>query len=208
MVDDHVQQTANTYNAIASDYAQKIENIGPKQERLKFLSLLPQRATVLDVGCAAGRDARFFAHKGMQITGIDVSEKLLDIAKKNSPHSVRYLQQDMRHLTFAPESFDGIWANASLLHLKREEVKPVLLSFYKLLKPAGVLFIRVKEGAGENDVKEELSSNQIRHFTYFSLTEVQSLIRYSGFSVLETYNSKDIIRNSLTWIVCFAKKSI
>lgn len=208
MTDDHIAQTASTYNAIAQGYAQKIETMGPKQERLKFLSLLSPHSAILDIGCSAGRDSRFFAHKSMIVTGIDVSEKLLEIAKSNSPRSVKYLKQDMRHLSFPPLSFDGIWANASLLHLKREEVKPVLLSFYKLLRPAGILFIRVKEGTGENDIQEDLSSNQFRHFTYFTLTEFQILVRYCGFTLLEIYNSTGVIRKNLTWINCFVKKSV
>lgn len=58
---------------------------------------------------------------------------------------------------------------------------------------SGTLFVMVKEGKGEADVKESLSSNMIRHFTYFTLEELKKLLEKTHFSVEEiyTYNEKD-----------------
>lgn len=113
-------------------------------------------------------------------------------------------------MDFSPRSFDGIWACASLLHLHRAEVPQVLQNFFHMLKPGGVLFVMVKEGTGEADVKESLSSNMVRHFTYFTLTELKKLLENSRFTVEEIYTWNEELRRpgrrDLVWISSFSKK--
>ncbi len=50
----------------------------PNQTALEFCQYLPLKATVLEVGCANGRDARHFASQGHQVFGVDFSAIALD----------------------------------------------------------------------------------------------------------------------------------
>lgn len=156
-----------------------------------------------------GRDSAYFSGKGFQVVGVDLSEKLLEIARKKSP-KVEFYKQDLRSLTFPENSFDAIWACASLVHLKRTEVPIVLDTFYSLLKPDGVLFVLVKEGKGEADVKENLSSGVTRHFTYFGQNELQKMLESAKFVIQRIYignekNSK-IGGRDLKLVVSFSFK--
>lgn len=209
MGNDHVKKTIAVYDAMAQKYAKKLDDFAPLPEQERFISLLPPRARILDVGCGPGRDADYFATKGFRVTGVDLSEKLLEIARARVPQATLY-KQDFQRLRFPKQQFDGIWACASLLHLKRREVPMVLRKFFRLLKSGGTLFIMVKEGSGEADVSEELSSHLSRHFTYFQQEELKDLVRDAGFEVVEqyTYNEKDRRpdHRDLWWISCFAGK--
>lgn len=209
MNDDHVKKTIAVYNAKAKEYASKLDEYAPRPEQDKFISLLPQGATILDAGCGPGRDSEYFAQHGLNVTGVDLSEKLLEIAKNRVPQ-IEFLKQDLRKLEFPAQSLDGIWACASLLHLQREEIPAVLQGFHKILKENGILFILVKEGKGEANVAEKLSSYAVRHFTYFMSDELKMLVENAGFIVEDIYswNEKDRRSNhrDLMWISSFSRK--
>ena len=209
MNDDHVTKTIAVYDQIAHQYASKLDDYAPRPEQEKFVSLLPKSATILDAGCGPGRDCEYFVKQGFQVVGVDLSDKLLDIAKQRVPQASFY-KQDLRSLDFSSSSFNGIWACASLLHLKREETPAVLSSFYTLLKPKGTLFVLVKEGTGEADIKETLSSNISRHFTYFTVNELKTLLTDAGFMVQEIYPWNEEVRRpgrrDLVWISSFSRK--
>lgn len=209
MAKDYLQETIQTYNTIADSYASKLDDYAPRSEQEKFISLLPNRAKILDAGCGPGRDCEYFADRGLDVVGIDLSDKLLEIAKKRVP-SVVFQKQNLRTLQFQANSFDGIWACASLLHLKREDVLSVLKQFYTILKPQGILFVMVKEGKGEADIFEVLSSNIKRHFTYFSLPELNDLLIRAEFKVMDIYLWNEEVRRpgrrDLVWISSFSRK--
>ena len=165
MTNDHVAKTVAVYDQIAHTYAANIEEYYSSIDRDAFLALVPNGGKILDAGCAAGRDSRYFDSKGYTVVGVDLSNKLLEIAKKQSSH-IEFHIQDIRSLQFSKETFHGIYATAILLHLNRDEVLPVLRQFYTLLKPRGIVCIQVKEGAGEADVQEKLSEAKFRHCQY------------------------------------------
>jgi len=209
--DDHIACTISTYNRIADSYSVDMNDYAPEVERMKFIALLPQQGSILDLGCAAGRDSEYFSTKGFRVVGVDLSEKLLAIAKKRLPQII-FLKQDIRHLQFLDGSFDGIWACAILLHLKRKEVPQVVARCYELLKPGGIMFLMMKKGEGEIDIAEKLSSGESRHFTLLQSKEINQMVKAAGFHLIETYtwNSKDRYSPSrdVEWISCFAKKEI
>lgn len=209
MTDDHVSNTIATYNKIAHQYAQSLEAFTPVKDRALFLTYLRPYSKLLDVGCAAGRDSIFFSKKGHTTTGVDLSKNLLEIAHKKAPE-LTFIHGDIRNKLFKEESFDAVWACAVLLHLKREEVLGVLKNFCHVLVTNGLLYICVKEGRGERDVKEELSNGQSRHFTYFTLSEIQRLIKTAGFHIEKAFRSNEKDRDpalrDLWWITVIARK--
>lgn len=209
MRDDHIKRTISVYDTMVEKYAKKFNDFALLPERETFISLLPKFARVLDAGCGPGRDCEYFVSQKYSVTGVDFSEKLLEIARKRIPQATFY-KQDLRSLRFPSQSFDGVWACASLLHLKRYEVPMVLGKFFQLLKPDGILFIMVKEGSGEEDIAEELSFHLSRYFTYFQQEELKKLVKDSGFEVIKQYAYNEKNRRpdhrDLWWISSFSRK--
>lgn len=209
MTDDPVPLTIAAYDRIADAYSVNADAYTPREEREKFVASLVHGAAVLDAGCAAGRDSIYFSGHGMRTVGVDLSEKLLVIARKRAP-TLTFLHDDIRRIGFPDASFDGIWACAVLLHLRREDVPVVLGRFYGFLKPGGMVFLMIKKGTGETDIAEPLSSGQTRHFTLFTPEEIRRMAEAAGFSVtdLYTWNSMDRYTpaRDVEWISCFAKK--
>ncbi len=209
MSEAQTTDTIAVYNDIADSYADNVEHLYAPSERETFVSMIPKGGRILDAGCAGGRDSRYFDSQGYRVTGVDLSEKLLAVAKKKAPH-IDFQQQDIRSLQFSDGSFDGIYASAVLLHLKRDELLPVLQKFNALLKPDGVMNIQVKEGRGDAVVSEKMSEGKARFFTYFQKEEMEQYLADAGFHIAKShvYNEKDInpAWRNVSWISCFAKK--
>ncbi len=201
MSDDHVTKTIATYNSLSEEYAKKFAKYPPVAEWNIFLSKLPKQAKILDVGCGSGRDSKYFSSKGHGVIGIDLSSKLLTIAKKAVPKA-NFKLMDLRKMTFPDKTFDGIWACASLLHIKRNEILPVIYKIYSLLKPNGILFILTREGIGEKQ--------DVRLYTYVTQEELTNILVTVGFSIekMYTWDQKDIWpeRSNRLWIASFSRK--
>jgi SAM-dependent methyltransferase len=93
---------------------------------------------ILDLGCGPGRDLKYFRGLRHEPVGLDGSQRFVEMARRYSGCEV--LHQDFLELTLPMERFDGIFANASLFHVPRQELPRVLGKLWDSLKPAGVLF--------------------------------------------------------------------
>lgn len=209
MSDDHIQTTITTYDKMAKQYAATVQDFAPISEREKFMSLIHPNGKILDAGCGSGRDALFFASRGFQVTGIDLSTSLIDFAKANNQPNVQFRVMDLRAIRL-DKSFDGIWACASLLHLKREEILLVLRSFEHMMMPGGTLYIQLKEGEGESVVTGGTTEGEERFFSFYSVPEIRKLMGNAGFKMINqyTWDQKDqnVERPHEVWISSFAKK--
>lgn len=178
-----------TYNKIAADWWKDHRDDTWWVEGMeKFVSFLKPRDLVLDIGCGAGTKTKYLTEKGLNVLGIDFSEEMVRIARREVPEG-RFLVMDAKDLGGLKEEFDGILAHAVLLHTPKKEVSSVLRNWISKLKPYGYLCIAVKEirpnEREEMMVKEEdYGYPYERFFSYFSWEEVRSYLKDLGLKVL------------------------
>lgn len=166
---------------------------------------------VLDAGCAYARDAAIMADQGLDVTGIDLSDSLLAKAHELHPH-ISVSKMDVRKLAFPDATFGGIWCNAVLLHLNDEDVLTALREFNRVLVPGGALLVSFKEGTGQREFVESLTSTQSRYYNYKTQGEVETMLRGAGFAIRKSYvlNEREVFgpdKRDLNWVYCFASKS-
>lgn len=208
-MDDYISKTIKTYNNNPQKYANNSKDLVPPEIN-EFISYIPKKGIVLDAGCAAGRDSRLFKDKGFSVIGVDLSEELLKMARKDNPQ-IEFFLMDFRKLIFPDNYFDGIWCNASLHHLNNNDAKKALNEFYRVLKPKGVFFVSVKEGSGSKEVLENLTSDTFRFYAYQTKSSLDKLLQEASFKSVKTYaiNEKDQFRGNarnLSWVNSFSVK--
>ncbi len=132
-----------------------------------------QGKTVLDVGCGPGTHAMFFNQVGLDVTCVDVSETML---KKCESKGLKTLLVDLQEMNFPDRTIDGIWAVSSIIHIRKQNLLAVIKKWHRMLRPEGMVFIAVKEGAKEGfEYTKELPQAK-RWFAYFSDEEVRQLV--------------------------------
>jgi len=102
---------------------------------------------VLDFGCGPGRDLMTFRQLGHHATGLEGSAQLAAMARRHSGCEV--LEQNFLRLDLPGEHFDGVFANAVLFHIPRQELPRILRQLHAALKPNGVLFSSNPRGDGQ-----------------------------------------------------------
>jgi SAM-dependent methyltransferase len=144
-----VQKTHQTYERSAVELAEYFKGIGSRREDIERafeLSSVSGDSNVIELGCGDGRDAAVILEFSPNLTAIDYSNALIEIAKRSNPeHADRFMVEDI--LTYEPgtgETYDNIFAFASLLHLNPAELHEVLHKYTSHLNDGGVFFISMK----------------------------------------------------------------
>ena len=176
-----------------------------------FVSYLKTGCNVLDVGCGGGTKSKYLIGKGLNVIGIDFSENLLSIAKRECPQG-RFLVMDINNIDALEEKFDGIFMQAVLLHIPRKEVEGILKKAVSKLNDGGYLYIAVKEKI-EGGIDEETKTDNDygydyeRFFSYFSLDDFKTYFKKIGLEmVYENVMPPSRTTRQSNWMQVIGKK--
>lgn len=137
--------TLGFYAAEAAAYAAR--GRAASHDRLAtFLAALPAGGRVLELGCGAGQDSEAMLARGFDVIPSDGSPELARQAQQRLGRPVRVLLfEDIDEIG----AYDGIWANACLLHVPRAALPGILGRIHAALKPAGAFYASFKAGSAE-----------------------------------------------------------
>ena len=180
---DYLASTIQSYDKTVKKYAKNVAPLHPFDMSDRFISLLPKNAYILDVGCGSGRDAQVFISHGCRVIGIDLSEKMVKFAQ-NNVKDAEFQVMDLRQLSFNDNYFDGLWASASYLHIKKGEIEAALHEALRVIKLNGIMYLSVKEGTGETCEVDKRYGNYEKFWSYFKKVEIESLLKKIGFEVI------------------------
>lgn len=195
--------TLDYYNKNSEEYFNSTLNVDMTNTYKEFLKLVPEGGKILDLGCGSGRDSMNFMKLGYEVTAVDGAKEL---AKKASV----LLGKEVILSTFEElelkEKFHGIWACASLLHIKREDLKIVLNNLYNNLEDNGVFYMSFKYG------EKEYVDDKNRYFNCFTDESIIGFINENTkFNILDLYITEDKLGrvNEVKWVnlIC-NKKSV
>lgn len=177
--------TLNSYEASASHYTINTTDLHPKEEAQKFIARLPGGATIIDIGCGPGRDAKVFSGFGLEVTGIDFSAKMIELARQNAP-SCSFHVMDMEKLAFAPESFHGVWANCALLHVPKQNIPSVFNKMHIILRPKGILYLSVKQShIDESFAADGRYGGLEKYWSFYESDELVKLLNEAKFQIVD-----------------------
>jgi len=161
MNQNNQQLTKATYEdpQIVEGYIKR-NALQPKQAELieSFVKTIAGKR-VLDLGCGPGQDSYIFAELGFKVTGLDYSEEMINRAKtlKSISNPPEFMVGDMREISnyFAANTFEAIWASASLLHIQETDIPRTLQGINTVCKNGAKIYIGLKGGEGTILVNED-----------------------------------------------------
>ncbi len=142
----YLDRTMSYYEIHARTYAEKTLSVDMGKIYQKFLKNVPCHGTILDAGSGSGRDTLKFLDQGYRVEAFDASPKLAALSTQVTGVPTRVLRFHELDITCR---YDGIWACASLLHLKRDELVDAFERLQRALKPNGALYASFKAGTEE-----------------------------------------------------------
>ncbi len=187
------------YNENAAEYFDRTVDLDMKVYLDRFLEFVPEGGSILDLGCGSGRDSAYFMSLGYDVTAMDGSEEMCSLAGV-------HIGKDVLHMTFDEmdfeDVFDGVWANASLLHVPRKEIADILHKVIRSLKKDGVLYLTLRYGEYEGEEEK-------RYFTYYRTRDLKELLaEFDALELLEMKKYDDCREEKeLVWLHALVKKT-
>lgn len=191
--------TIKYYDNNAEAFAAGTEDIEFSEIDDRFLKHLQRGALILDFGCGAGRDTKYFLKKGFHVEAADGSEEMCRIASGNTGIEVKHmLFQELD----AHQKYEGIFACASLLHLKKNELPEMFQKIYEALKNDGAFYCSFKYGDFEGEKNG-------RYFTYLTEDSLNDILKnIPEFSITDEWISTDARkgREDEKWVNVICRK--
>ncbi|MDF2511651.1 MAG: Methyltransferase type 11 [Herbinix sp.] len=186
------------YNQNAAEYFEHTVDIDMQESWDEFTALLPEGGSILDLGCGSGRDSAHFISCGFDVTAMDASEEMCELASIHIGQDV--LQLSFDEIDFK-EVFDGIWACASLLHVPSSKIDNIFNKVIDSLKINGVLFMSFRYG----DFEGERGG---RYYTDYRTKALKELIlKLENLELIELQTCEDSRPNSdKVWIYTLIRK--
>ena len=135
--------TLSWYRDNAIQYAEETRNSLVLDALWEFLSRMKEGGTILDYGSGSGRDSAYFLDKGFSVDSLDGSAEMKAQAERLFGIKVKlssFLSLEEK------EKYDGIWAQASILHLEEHDLRVALTLIERALKRDGVFYSSFRKG--------------------------------------------------------------
>ena len=192
--------TLTYYNQNARSYTTATQTLDFRLIQDRFLFRMPRSARILDFGCGSGRDTRYFLNHGFQVDAVDGSSEMCRIAGEYTGIPIRQmLFQELDTV----DTYDGIWACASILHLSRMELSDVFRRMAVALRKNGMIYASFKYGSFEGE-------RNGRYFTDFTEKNFAEFVgRISELVIQEMWISGDVRsgRGEERWLNTILQKS-
>ncbi len=174
-------RTLAHYDGTAESFTQGTKDHDVSQNYAALLGAIegPPPHRILDFGCGPGRDLAYFRANRHEAVGLDGSARFAEMARAATGCEV--LHQSFLDLALPQARFDGVFANAALFHVPKQELPRVLGALHETLVPRGVLFCSNPHG----DDREGYSGE--RYGSFHSLERWRELVAAAGFTEVEHY---------------------
>jgi len=179
-------KTRRAYNLAAQTYHDLFHNEMNEKEydrRLidSFISRFNEDSLICDAGCGpSAHIARYVFDKGIQVIGVDISDKCVELARLHNPE-MRFECGDISNLAFDQGSFDGFISYYSIIDTPKRYVSRIFSEFHRVLKPNGYLLVAVKAGITEGYIYDLLGIKTEIYFTLFTEEEIINYLKEAGF---------------------------
>lgn len=171
----------DSYNKICDSWSEYREKSRINTCIVDFAKNLKPGAKVLDVGCGSGYPiATYLSEQGFFVTGIDISEKMIEKAQSLNLRNAHFFVEDV--LTFrSAEKYDAIIAFDSIWHISKERQRDIYKIVANLIKDGG--YFLFTHGKTEGSVTGQMFGEEF-HYSALDVSEVHGLLEKNGFKIV------------------------
>jgi len=182
------------YDKVAHDYAQLEGEIEwPRMRWLKaLLTRLEPGSSVLDLGCGSGDPADVEISKVHKITGVDVSQVQINLARQNVPAG-NFIQADAGSVDFPPASFEAVVSFYTIEHIPRKEHQALLGHIHQWLRAGGFLLISMEAGDYDDIFGEWLGVPMF--ISCYDPEVMKQMVTEAGFDLLDAAIETQVEQN-------------
>lgn len=162
----------------------------------KFYNCFSQAGTnhpkLLDLGSGIGYDAKIVSKMGARVVGVDLSEKSVEIAKKNVP-TCKFFVGDITDSLERLGKFDGLYCLATIMHVGVQNMKKTFDNMASVLKKGGLLLISSFDGVGKNYEKSYVNIDgdaYDKNFNNYNASELCAFA-YPKLKLVDTWKFDD-----------------
>ena len=156
----------NPYHQVAGHFVTQYESLSSEKLHQSWLHLLPEKGWLLDVGAGSGRDAAFFAQRGLRVVAVEPMKPMRDLAcELHKQHCIHWVDDSLPELNkvFALHiKFELILLSAVWMHIAPRLRELAIRKLSQLLNPGGHLVITLRHGEfTDGRIGYEVSADEI-----------------------------------------------
>ncbi|MBD0842777.1 MULTISPECIES: class I SAM-dependent methyltransferase [unclassified Streptomyces] len=184
---DFLTDTRRFYDAVAEDYAERFRD--PHAERPldravlgAYAELVGGTGQVADLGCGPGRVTAYLAALGLRVYGLDLSESMLAVARRENP-GLRFEQGSMLDLDLADGALAGVVSWYSTVHFPEDRLPELFAEFRRVLAPGGHLLLGFPVGDRPRRYEQPFGYDGVVEFQRRRPDRIADLLAAAGLSV-------------------------
>lgn len=189
-VDDRLARVRSAYNVVAESYARLLPDASfeaPVDRGMidAFATYVNKGSTrpVIDVGCGAGRMTGLLSALGVDISGIDVSAGIIEVARRTYPE-LRFDVADLSNLPYTDMQVGGVFAWYSIIHSRPNDLPRVFAEFFRVLLPGGYAMLSFQVGEGPRHMAGAYGHDVSMEAHLFTPELVAEHLRSAGFDLI------------------------
>jgi ubiquinone/menaquinone biosynthesis C-methylase UbiE len=177
------------YDTVAKEYAETFSGEHekkPKDQEIlhRFSQEVGDRRPVWDFGCGPGQTTKYLKDLGIEIYGLDLSEKIIEQARTIHPE-INFQKGNILELGFENDSIAGVVAFYAIVHFTKEQVGIAFREAFRVLQPGGMFLFTYHIGEETIHLDEFLGKKVDIEFMFFTNDFIFSCLKDCGFEKIE-----------------------
>lgn len=177
------------YDTIAKEWADAFRGEHEKkpldQEILqRFSQKIGTRGPIWDFGCGTGNTTNHLKKLGVEIAGMDLSEKIVEQAKIIHP-GIHFQKGNILDLDFQSNSIAAVVAFYAIVHFTEEQVTTAFREIFRILQPNGIFLFTYHIGNETIHLDRFLGKKVDVDFMFFTTEFISSSLKETGFEQID-----------------------
>lgn len=182
-------KTETMYDTVAKEYAEKFcaeHDQKPKDQELlyRFSQEIGDRRPVWDFGCGPGQTTKYLTNLGLQVSGLDLSGKILEQARAAHP-GIHFKQGSILDLKFESNAIAGAVAFYAIVHFSEKQAETALREIFRVLQPGGLLLFTFHIGDETIHLDEFLGKEVDIDVMFFTTGFILRCLEECGFEQID-----------------------